>query len=122
MWQGNIQANENRRVLTALAYVSILLGFYLLALMAAIEDVFKLSLFSSNKGIGILFAVLFGLLFYIVPYLFLIHAEYYKQIIAEMASLPETRRQSRVREFLIFFNYVVAFILLTFFAALPKFT
>lgn len=122
VWQGNIQANENRRVLTALAHVSILLGFYLLALMAAIEDFFKVSLFSSSKRIGIIFAVLFGLLFYVVPYLFLIHAEYYKKIIAEMATLHETKYQSRVREILIFLNYVVAFILLIFFAALPHFT
>jgi hypothetical protein len=84
VWQGKIQTSENRRVLTALAYVSILLGFYLLVLMAAVSDLFNVSVFSKDKGVGIIFAASFGLIFYIFPYLILIRGGYYKTIIAEM--------------------------------------
>jgi len=121
VWQGKIQTNENRRVLTALAYVSILFGFYILTLTAAVGDAFNLSLNSSDKRIGIIFAASFGLLFYVLPYLILIHAEYYKKVIAEMSALNETKRQSRVREILVFINYIAVFLLFTFFTALPHF-
>lgn len=120
LWQGKIQANENRRILTALAYVSVLLVLYLLMLMAISDDLFKTALLSLNKRGAIIFAVIVTLLFYVIPHVMLLRGGGYKKIIAEMSSRHETKSQERFRAFLIFMNYIVLFILTTVLAVLPN--
>lgn len=120
LWQGKIQANELRRIGVAWAYVFILLGLYAITLMAISDDLFKTKLFIWNKLEAVIFAVIFTLLFYLIPHVVLLRGGYYKKIIEEMSALHETKSQAQFRAFLIFMNYIVVFILLTLFAALPN--
>lgn len=122
LWQEHPQKTESSRVGYALMYVSTLLVFYVLALLAAIEAIFKISTFGNTKASGVIFAISCVVFLYWLPEFVFLRGDRYKKIIAEFSNSHETKTEFRIRGILLLFHYVAVFILMIFFAVLPQFT
>lgn len=120
LWQKDKQLTEGFAANVALAYVAYLLLFFSLVFLLAIEDIFRVAIFPHDKHAKVLLAVIFACVFYYLPYVIFVRAGRYKKIIAEFSKLTETKVQSRVREILIFLNFVSLFVLAVVLAVLSQ--
>lgn len=111
LWEGKRRVRESARVGNALLYVSFLLSFYALAIVAGVDSILHGSMFGPGKNGALVFAFICVVCFYFLPIFALRSNDRYKRIIKEFSSISETKWQSRVREILIFLNFIFAFIL-----------
>lgn len=121
LWQQGRQASDGYAANVALAYVAFLLMFWSLVIWAALGNIFRLPVGISDKGENLVFAIACLLMFYLLPYIVFVRGGRYKKIISEFSKIRETQLQSRIREAIIFANYVIAWLLITFFSVLRQY-
>jgi len=114
------QGSDWIATLIAMFYVTFLLFLWALVVIFVLSDITGRFILVNKNG-TLIFSMVFMILFYLVPHQVFVSGTRYKKIVEEFSAKHLTEKQTKIRDALVFANYILAFVLMTFFAALHQF-